>query len=99
MEINEWKISAESQLISMDVTCERAKILTRLSQELAGEAITTGKDLSLCRRIADYEFDIAMIKLRMIKKTENRSYPRSLSNDRSGIIEYPNKYRNGQVLD
>ena len=54
MEINEWKISAKSQLISMDVICERAKILTRLSQELAKEAIMTEVDLSLCRRISDY---------------------------------------------
>ena len=37
MEINEWKISAESQLISMNVICERDEILTRLSQELAKE--------------------------------------------------------------
>ena len=61
MEINEWKISAKSQLISMDVICERAKILTRLSQELAKEAIMTGVDLSLCGRIPDYKIDIARV--------------------------------------
>ena len=69
MEINEWKIFTESQLISMDVIYERAKILTRLSQELAEEAIKTRVDLSLCGRIADYKFDIAQIQQRMIKKT------------------------------
>ena len=68
MEINEWKISAESQLISMDVKCECAKILTRLSQELIKEAIITGVDLSLCGRISDCKIDIAQSMQRMIKK-------------------------------
>ena len=68
MEINELKISAESQLIFMDVKCECAKILTRLSRELAKEAIMTGVDLSLCGRIADNKIDIAQIKHRMIRR-------------------------------
>ena len=60
MEINECKISTESQLISMDVMNERAKILSRLSQKLADEAMDSGIDISLCRQIADYEISIAI---------------------------------------
>ena len=72
-EINEWKISAESELISMDVICEHAKILTRLSQELAKEAIMTGVEISLCGRISDYKTDIARIKEKMLKKIKSQS--------------------------
>ena len=57
VEINEWKFFAESQLISMDGICERAVILTMLSQELAKEAIMTGVDLFLCGRISDYTYN------------------------------------------
>ena len=85
MEINECKISTESQLISMD---ECAKILSRLSQKLADEAMDSGIDISLYRQIADYEISIAIIKLRITKKLEYQSNP-----------SHPNSYRNGQVLD
>ena len=84
MEINKWKISAKSQLISMDVMNKRAKILSRLSRKLALEAMDSGIDISSCRQIADYEISIAIIKLRITKKLEYQSNP---------------SYRNGQVLD
>ena len=57
LEINEWRISAESQLISMKVMNERAEILSRMSLKLTDEAmesgtfitVTFGNDLS-CNR-------------------------------------------------
>ena len=67
MEINEFRISTESQLISLN---ERAKILSGLSQKLADEAMDSGIDISLCRHIADYEISIAIIKQRVTKKLE-----------------------------
>ena len=70
MKINEWRISTESQLISMEVMNERAKILFRLSLKLADEAMDSGIDISLCRHIADYEISIAIIKQRVTKKLE-----------------------------
>ena len=70
LEINEWKISAESQLISMKVMNERAEILSRMSMKLADEAMDSGIDISLCRHIADYEISIAIIKQRVTKKLE-----------------------------
>ena len=88
LEINEWRISAKSQLVSMNVLNERAKIRSRLSQKLADEAMDSGIDISLCRQIADYEISIAIIKLRITKKLEYQSNP-----------SHPNSYRNGQVLD
>ena len=47
MGINEWMVSGESQLISMDVMNERAKILSKLSQKLGDEAMDSGIDISL----------------------------------------------------
>ena len=87
-ESNEWRISAESQLISMKVLNEPAKILPRLSLKLADEAMDSGIDISLCKLIADYEISTTIIKLRITNKLE---YQNNLS--------HPNSYRNGQVLD
>ena len=53
-EFNEWKISAESQLIPMDVINDRMRSLTELSQVLAREAIISGVELTLCGRISNY---------------------------------------------
>ena len=50
----EGKISAEAQLIPMDVINDRACSLTELSQVLAREAIISGVELTLCGRISNY---------------------------------------------
>ena len=76
LEINEWKTSAESQFISMEAINDCTFILTKLSQDLAMEAIMTGVDLSLCGRISDYNMEIALIRERMLKKIyPNRFIP------------------------
>ena len=62
LEINKWKTSAESQFTSMDAFNDRVYILTKLSQDLAKEAIMTGVKISFCGRIFDYKTDIARIK-------------------------------------
>ena len=52
LEINEWKTSAESQFIFMDAINDPGYVLTKLSRDLAKEAIMTGVELSLCGRIS-----------------------------------------------
>ena len=52
---------------------DHAHVLTKLSQDLAKEAIMTGVDLSLCGRISNYKTDIARIQKKMLKKSESRS--------------------------
>ena len=54
--------SAESQLISMDVITDRAYLLTKLSQDLAKEAIMAGVELTVCGKISDYKNVILQIK-------------------------------------
>ena len=66
-EFNEWKISAEAQLIPLDVINHRACSLTELFQVLAREAIMLGVELILCGRISDYRNVIAEIKKERIK--------------------------------
>ena len=85
-EFNEWKISAESQLIPMNVINDRACLLTELSQELAREAIMSGVELTLCGRISDYKNVIFEIKEKVrerIKILSNlTSSPTNLSRNR-----------------
>ena len=87
LEINEWKISAESQLISMKVMNERAEILSRMSLKLADEAMDSGMDITLCKLIADYEISITVIREQIAKRFEYQNN-----------LFLPNSYRNGQVL-
>ena len=61
---------------SMEAINDRAFMLTKLSQELAKEAIMTGVEISLCGRISDYKTEIALIRERMLKKIyPNRFIP------------------------
>ena len=70
----------------MDAINDCAYVFTKLSPDLAKEAIMTGVEISLCGRISDYKTDIAQIKEKMIKKIESRSnmtsFPTSLSGSR-----------------
>ena len=88
LEINEWNISAESQLISMKVINENAEILSRMSLKLADEAMESGTDITLCKLIADCEISITAIGEQITKKFEYQNN-----------LVLPNSYRNGQVLD
>ena len=86
LEINEWKISGESQFLSTNEINEGAQVLTKLSQDLDREAIITGVDLTLCGRISDYKTDVALIQKKMLKKSESQSNltssPTSISGNR-----------------
>ena len=86
MEINVWKNSAESQLISIDAINNRAYLLTKLSQDLAKEAIMAGVELTLCGRIYDYKNVIIQIKEKILERIKTRSNltssPTNLSRDR-----------------
>ena len=86
MEINVWKNSAESQLISIDAINNRAYLLTKLSQDLAKEAIMAGVELTLCGRISDYKNVIIQIKEKILERIKTRSNltssPTNLSRDR-----------------
>ena len=70
---------------------DHAYILTKLSQDLAKEAILTGVEISLCARISDYKNDIAQIKEKMLKKIKSQSNmtssPTSLSENRVIRVE------------
>ena len=72
-EFNEWKISAEAQLIPMDVINDRACSLTELSQVLAREDIMSGVELTVCRRISDYRNVIAEIKMKIKERIKLQS--------------------------
>ena len=63
-ELNEWKISAQL----MDVTNNRACLLTKLSQDLSKEAIMSGVELTLCGRISDYKNVILEIKEKVMER-------------------------------
>ena len=88
LEINEWRISAESQLISMKVMNERAEILSRMSLKLADEAMESGMNITLCKLIADCEISITVIREQITKRFEYQNN-----------LVLPNSYCNGQVLD
>ena len=91
-EFNEWKISAESQLLPMDVINDRLRSLTELSQVLAREAIMLGVELTLCGQISDYKNVIVEIKEKIkerIKIQSNlTSSPTYLSKTRELRVEY-----------
>ena len=86
VEINVWKNSAESQLISIDAINNRAYLLTKLSQDLAKEAIMAGVELTLCGRISDYKNVIIQIKEKILERIKTRSNltssPTNLSRNR-----------------
>ena len=62
LEINEWSISAESQLISVKIMKEHAEFLSRMSLKPADDAMESGMNITLCRLIADYEIYITTIR-------------------------------------
>ena len=70
----------------MDGINDQAYELTKLSQDLAKEAIMTGVELSLCGRISDYKTKVALIKDKRLKKIKTRSNlissPTNLSGNR-----------------
>ena len=48
LEINEWKISTESQFMYLDAINDQANSLARLSKDLAQDAVMAGVNLTLC---------------------------------------------------
>ena len=70
LEINEWRISAETQLIYVNIMNEHAETLSRMSLKLADEAMESGMDITLCKLIADYEIYITTIKEQITKRLE-----------------------------
>ena len=86
--INEWKMSAESQLISVKIMNERAEVLSKMSLELANDAMESGMNITVCKLIADYEIYITTIRELITERFEYLNNP-----------IFPNSYRNGQVLD
>ena len=86
--INEWKMSAESQLISVKIMNERAEVLSKMSLELANDAMESGMNITVCKLIADYEIYITTIREQITKRFEYLNNP-----------IFPNSYCNGQVLD
>ena len=52
-DISEWKTSEEHHFASINSIIDRAHTLTRISKDLARDAIIIGVDISVCGRIAD----------------------------------------------
>ena len=57
----------------MDVINNRACLLTKLSQDLAKEAVMSGVELTLCGKISDYKNEILQIKEKVMERIKTQS--------------------------
>ena len=73
MEINEWKISTESQFMSLDMINARANSLVKITQNLAKDALMAGVNLILCGEISNYKNLIAQIKENLLERIKAQS--------------------------
>ena len=67
MEINEWEILTKSHVISPEVINEQVRYLSKISQDLAKEAIVARGDLTLCGEISYYKNIVNQIKQKALK--------------------------------